>query len=107
MDDVRSLDELSIRKRGLQSQSADLRHALVVTGSQALSPAFHALDRVAAGGHWVRTHPIVLVGIAALLIKQRPRRLLSWGIRAWGAWRLWRKVRPLLAQKKPPLLIRG
>ena len=81
------LATLRQRRQDLLVRSTVLREQLVAH-SAALAPAGHAIDGVVHTVRWLRTHPAVPIGVAAVLLVRRPRQALRWGIR-WG-WRTWR-----------------
>ena len=52
-----------------------------------------ALDRAVEFVHTLKKHPALLVLPLAALLVLKPRRLASWGGKAWMVWRLWRNWR--------------
>lgn len=88
--------EIAVQRGRLIERIAVQRAAL---GMQ-LKPVSHALgivDRVVvatrAGASYVRQHPAIVGGLAALLAVIRPRRAWRWGRRGFVAWRSWRAIR--------------
>lgn len=83
---------LARRRERLVRRSAHLRGA-VVTELQALQPALSWVDRIQDAWLWLRANPLAAAAGVAALAVWRPRRALGWGLRAWSAWKLVRRVR--------------
>ncbi|HNH35290.1 MAG TPA: YqjK family protein [Rhodocyclaceae bacterium] len=83
---------LALRKQRLMLKSDALRIRLAGE-AQVLVPAFVAADRVRDGWRWVKSHPEWVAGAAALLVALRPRKVLRWARRAYGAFRALRSLR--------------
>lgn len=94
------MSELALRKRMLQQRSTVLRHTLAIQLSATLTPALGLADRVVSSGQWLRRHPALLVGVAAVLLVWRPKAgisgLLHGAGRGMGLWQAWLKLQPML-----------
>jgi len=91
MSGVRRL-QLQARRALLRQRSEALRAELGAKMG-ALQTPLSWVDRGRAGMGWLRRHPEWPVGLIAVLVVVRPRALLRWSGRAFGAWRLWRRLR--------------
>jgi hypothetical protein len=90
--------ELERARGALQMRSHTLRLRLGAE-AQALERPLARVDMVRERLRWLRAHPQALVAIALVPLVPlilRPRKLLGWGLKAWGVWRLWRQVRAAL-----------
>ncbi len=86
--------DLDRRCADLQARSAALRLALA-QDAQVLRAPLALADRLRLGWHWLLGHPHwVGAGVAALVV-WRPRRAWRLGLRLWGAWRLWGRLKLL------------
>lgn len=83
------------RKRLLQARSAVLRLQLSQQLGQGLQPAWRTLDRADRGWRWLKAHPLAWLGAGAVLLVWRPRAVPALATRAWGVWRVWRRVAPV------------
>ena len=78
--------ELDRKRDALQLRSAGLRMRLALQGrgvAHALSPAVTLIDGAGRLVRWLRRHPL---GLAALIMVKKPRRMLRWarfGLRIW------------------------
>lgn len=88
-------DDLRLRKAMLIQRSAVQRQMLGIQTRQILAPAVRTLDRVQVGGKWVREHPALVVGVAALFLAWRPRAVLGLVGRCVGLWPTIRQVLPV------------
>lgn len=92
------LDELEARRHALGARSASLRDALVVDAA-GLRARLRSADRLVAVARSGRTRA-VLLGAAALVVIGRPRRVLSFALRALALWplvsTLWPSIRSVL-----------
>lgn len=86
---------LALARERLLERSRVLR-ITAIDQSAALSPMLRFGDAVRDGVYWLRTHPEVLAAAAVGLALVRPRRVLRWGIRLWGGWRLLQRVQRTL-----------
>ena len=86
--------DLDRRCADLQSRSAALRLALA-QDAQVLRAPLALADRLRQGGRWLLGHPHWLGAGLALLVVWRPRRAGRLGLRLWGAWRLWGRLKLL------------
>jgi hypothetical protein len=84
--------ELALRQQLLLLNSAELR-ARAARDLSTFEAPLQAADRVRAGWQWLKAHPEGPLTAAAVIALLRPRRALSWSLKAWGAWRFWRKLR--------------
>lgn len=87
--------ERAARKRLLLARSAVLRLSLSQQLHQGLQPAWRTLDRADQGWRWLRAHPWVWAGAAAVLLVWRPKAAPAVASRAWGVWRWWRRMSPV------------
>ena len=89
-------EDLAARRVALVFRSQQLREQLAQDAAS-LAPVWGVADQVRQGFHWLKAHP-VWVGLAvAVWVIAKPKRLWTWGGRAWGAWKAWRRVRSLWA----------
>ncbi|MEQ1658282.1 MAG: YqjK-like family protein [Hylemonella sp.] len=91
------------RQQQLLLRSAELRHTLAHQARALQSPLALA-DRLRAGGHWLREHPVWPLAALGLLVFRRPRRILRWLPRLLGGWQLYLQLRDWLggsAARKP------
>lgn len=83
---------LARRRERLVRRSAHLRED-VATGLQVLQPALSWADRIQDAALWLRAHPLAAVAAGLAVAAWRPRRVMGWGLRAWSAWKLVRRLR--------------
>lgn len=91
------------RQRQLLLRSAELRHTLAHQARALQSPLALA-DRLHAGLHWLRQHPVLPLAALGLLALRRPRRILRWLPSLLGGWQLYLQLRDWLgrtATRKP------
>jgi hypothetical protein len=102
--------EMQLQMRGgqLMERSRELR--LRLSGeARALQRPLALADRAVRGVNLLRANHQWLLAAAAPALLLRPRRVVSWGLKLWWAWRLWRRVHAALAPSraqppwKPPL----
>lgn len=99
------------RRRALQARSQALR-LQIAQDARALQGPLALADQVHGAVRWLAAHPQWPVAGVLLLAVLRPRRLIGWGLRLWGAWRLWRQVRSAVelvldeSRKRPGLFSR-
>jgi hypothetical protein len=94
--------DLTQQRAALQARSQALRQRL---GEQALVLQHPLALADQVRGHWItlRNQPrwLLSLGLIPLLpLLLRPRRLLAWGLRLWGGWRLWKQVRDYLPMRQ-------
>lgn len=92
------LIELALKKQRLLIRSGALRENF---GNYATvwMPAFAAADRVRAGLHWLRRHPLLPVTTLVAVMVARPRGVLRWARRGFFAWQALRRLRTVLFVK--------
>ena len=90
-----SHDDLRLRKLMLQQRSAVQRQILGIQSRQLLAPVVQTVVRVKAGGQWVREHPALVAGLAAVLVAWRPKAVLGLAARSLGWWSTVRRVLPV------------
>lgn len=90
-----SRDDLRLRKLMLRQRSAVQRQMLGIQSRQLLAPVARTVGRVKAGGEWVRAHPALVAGLAALLVAWRPKAVLGLAARSLGLWSTVRRVLPV------------
>ena len=88
-------EDLQLRKLMLLQRSAVQRQMLAIQARQIMAPAGRVADRVRAGGQWVRAHPALVAGAAALMLAWRPKAVLGLAARSLGLWSTVRRVLPL------------
>jgi hypothetical protein len=88
-------DDLRLRKLMLQQRSAVQRQMLAIQTKRLMAPLVQTVGRVQAGGQWVREHPAVVAGVAALVLAWRPRAVLGLAARSLGLWSTVRRVLPI------------
>ena len=98
MNEARTL-ALALRQQQLLSRSAQLRRQVAVNMAPwqlRLGQVDQVRAAVSNGWQWLRAHPEVPAGAAALLLLLRPKRALSlawrWGRRGWLGWQIWSRV---------------
>ncbi len=89
-----SRNDLRLRKLMLQQRSAVQRQMLGIQVRQVVAPTVRVLDRVKAGGQWVRAHPALIAGVAALVLAWRPKAVLGMAARSLGLWQTARRLAP-------------
>lgn len=88
-------DDLRLRKAMLIQRSAVQRQMLGVQTRQLVAPVVRTLGRVQASGQWVREHPALVAGVAAVFLAWRPRAVMGLVARGIGLWPTIRRVLPL------------
>ena len=89
--------DLATRREQLVARSASLREQLA-TGAGVLRPVFRVADRARGGMAAVRQNRgLALLGAAALAgaVLVRPRAMMGLGLRLWGGWQAFQRLRPL------------
>lgn len=89
--------DLATRREQLVARSASLR-AQLATDAGVLRPVFRVADRARGGMAAVRQNRgLALLGAAALAgaVLVRPRAMMGLGLRLWGGWQAFRRLRPL------------
>lgn len=79
------LTELANRRAALVTRAAAQRAAL----SQAYAPwrgPLAIVDQGLVAVRYIRSHPVLLVGVVALVVALRPKRVAQWLERGWVAW---------------------
>lgn len=84
-------EALAQRRLALRAHSALLRESIAVQtlAWQVGPPGWSLVRRLATG---LRRHPWAPALVAGWLVWRRPRRALRWAWRAWGWWRLGRRL---------------
>lgn len=85
-------DRLALRRQTLVMRSAVLRERLRQRSEVLVSPLSLA-DRAIGGFGWLRSHPLLPMGLLGLWVALRPRR--AWRL-AWRGWLLWRAARRVM-----------
>jgi hypothetical protein len=85
-------DRLAERRLQLVQRSAELRHQLA-QDAMVMAPWLGAADGVRALGWWAKRHPAWVGAAVATLAVLKPRRAVSWGLKAWSGWRMWQRAR--------------
>lgn len=86
------LIELAERREHLVAKIA-LQRGELAHHAASWKGVFATVDKGVAGLRYLRQHPGLLVGAAALLLVFRPRRALNWVKWGWPAWRVVKKIR--------------
>ena len=84
---------LLARRQELMVESAILREHLA-NHAQGLKRPLRIADSVVEACRWVRLNPLWPAVAVGLFVVLRPRLVVGWGLRALGAWRLWKRIRP-------------
>ena len=92
--------ELELQRQHLQAHSALLRDHLAQQ-VQPLALPLALADSLREAWQWLRRHPELPLAGVAVLVLLRPRRLLGWAGRLWGAWKLLQRVQHLLGHLPP------
>ncbi|MDR0736194.1 MAG: YqjK-like family protein [Zoogloeaceae bacterium] len=95
--------ELREQRGLLRARCAEQRRALTQYAS-VLQQTCALADKVKAGRNWIKRHPLLVGGAAALLVFAKPARLRwIWRLARWsqGLWRGWRGLANLLRDKLP------
>lgn len=87
-------DTLALQRELLRARSAVLR-AGIAQDLRTLAAPLAAGDQARGALQWLKAHPLVPLAGVALLVAARPRRVLRLGLKAFGAWQLWRRARRL------------
>lgn len=82
---------LEARRGQLVARSHALRERLAHE-AQPLEHPLALADRVRDGLRWLVAHPQWVVGIVAVPVLLRPRRVLGWALKLWWSWRMWRRI---------------
>lgn len=88
---------LAARREQLRARSAQLRERVGADAS-VLRPVFRVADRARGGMAAVRQNRgLALLGAAALAgaVLVRPRAMMGLGLRLWGGWQAFQRLRPL------------
>lgn len=91
------LIELAERRERLIAKSASLRAGFAVE-AQPLKRALAVADRGVEGFRYLRQHPGLVAATVGLFVALRPRRAISWAMRGWSMWRLFRNVRQRITE---------
>ena len=91
----RSLQDLRLKKLILQQHCAVQRQVLAIQSRQLISPWVQTVDRVKAGGLWLREHPLLVGGAALLLFAWRPKAIIGLAVRSLGFWSTARRLLPV------------
>lgn len=88
--------ELALKRERLLDRSAALRRS-IGHDAQALERPLAVADQGRSAWRWLKQHPEVPLGAAALVLLLRPKR--AWRVvgRLWWGWRLWQRGRRLAA----------
>ena len=92
-------ESLVARRARLGAQAAAQRVAL----SGQMQPwrvRLAVADRVGAAARTAARHPLLLAGVAVLLVLRRPRRAVQWLQYGWMGWQVARKLRSNWSQNK-------
>ncbi|MDR2625326.1 MAG: YqjK-like family protein [Zoogloeaceae bacterium] len=95
--------ELREERGLLRARCAEQRRALT-QHTFALEQVCMLADKVKAGRDWLKRHPLLVGGAAALLVLAKPTRLRwIWRLTRWSQslWRGWRGLAGLLRDKLP------
>lgn len=76
---ARRRERLVLRSRLLRRQ--------ITQELQAVQPALTWVDRLQDAALWLRGNPVIAAAGSLLLAVWRPRRVASFGMRLWSAWK--------------------
>ena len=91
MSDQQRLADLYRRRADLVARSAAQRAGLGEACHAWRLPLALA-DQGVAAWRFVHKHPVLLVGVGAILALTRPRLALKWFQRGWTLWRVYRSM---------------
>jgi hypothetical protein len=83
--------ELTRRKERLIATAAAQRGGLAAAFRQLHGPRA-AIDRAAGAARFLRSHPVLVAAIVAVLVVYRRRGVIGIASRAIAAWRMWRVI---------------
>jgi hypothetical protein len=83
--------ELTRRKERLIATAAAQRAGLAAAFRQLHGP-IAAIDRAAGAARFLRSHPVLVAAIVAVLVVYRRRGVIGIASRAIAAWRMWRVI---------------
>jgi hypothetical protein len=92
------LTRLLERRAYWVAQSHHQRDMVIQQAQQSLIPTLARVDRVRDAVWWLRQRPWLVGAGVATAVALRPSRAWRWFRRGWSLWRLWRRLRPMLAQ---------
>jgi hypothetical protein len=90
---------LAERRERLIAKSANLRAGFVVE-AQPLKRVLAIADRGVEGVRYLQQHPGIVAAAAGLFVALRPRRAISWAMKGWSMWRVYRNVRQRLTDSE-------
>jgi hypothetical protein len=91
----RTLTQVLVERERLRAQAAQQRAAMAAAWHGLAGPAA-LIDRVAAGGRYLRRHPLALAALAGAAILLRGRPLMGAVARGVGLWRMARRIRTVM-----------
>lgn len=68
----------------------------IAGNARQLAPKARAVDSTFNAIGWVKANPGIVLGVAGSMLLLRPRKTVRLGVKAWGAWRLFSKVMPVV-----------
>lgn len=84
----RQLQAVMLRRQALLTKISAQREQLQESVEN-LQPAFLFADRVVQTGRLLRAHPVIVAGLAGLLVVRRK----GWSVLLKGSWRIWKAYR--------------
>ncbi len=89
------VNDIHARRAVLQARSHALRGRLA-EASAGLERPFALADMARDHVRWWLAHPMLLAAVAAIPLVMRPARLVTWSLKLWSGWRLWKQVQRVL-----------
>lgn len=84
--------ELALKKQRLQFDSDTLRGQLAYSAAF-LNPLCTGADQIRSAWRWLKARPAIPVAVGVALVVSRPRGVLRWLRRGFGAWQIWQRAR--------------
>lgn len=86
------IDELFLRQQRLLARSSQLRLHMADVVQEFKKPLAIA-DSVQACLQWLYHNPLWPLSTLLVVVVLRPRRVISWGGRAWWAWKAFKRAK--------------
>lgn len=94
-------DELMRRRGELIARSRQLRETWAQQAG-ALRSSFGLADQLRVGARWLASHPQWPLGVVAVLVIVRPRRMFKLASTLWWGFSLYRRVRRIFFSARLP-----
>lgn len=89
------VNDIHARRAVLLARSHALREHLA-EASVGLERPFALADMARDQVRWWSARPMLLAAVAAVPLVLRPARLVTWSLKLWSGWRLWKQVQRAL-----------